>query len=76
MWKQPSTLEEYFDFHTQQSSWTSLTERSNLEKNAGEDKVAQFFSSKVVMEADQSVFEIDLVILINIVNVAVFVNFT
>jgi len=76
VWKQPSTLEEYFDFHTQQSSWTSLTERSNLEKNAGEDKVAQFFSSKVVMEADQSVFEIDLVILINIVNVAVFVNFT
>jgi len=30
--KQPSTLEEYFGFRTQQSPWTSLTERSTLEK--------------------------------------------
>ena len=38
-------LSEYFGFRTQQSSWTSLTKRSNLEEKVDEDKGIVFISS-------------------------------
>ena len=50
MSKQPSTLEEYFGFRTQQSSSTSLTEHSNLEKKADEDKVVVFVDTRSNVE--------------------------